>query len=573
MQYIHGDQCINSLLSMKMNNQTQSNDILQLFKYDNNHLMSKFITYEGTCSISTMVFFHKIDNSNNIMQPRVNHHSINHQSKNFIFMKQAFNENSFFDSSLFHFVVYIVEDLSNQHLLDYSGDDKNRVLSFIDHVEADSTTADKSYTTKSVPKTMFHQLIDFIARVKHLNTCTIDGLFELDMQLFSFANALSDNAKSVFLNVRSEKSSSCYTCFFEENCNVTHSKGSPNDSKENEIINNGHRITETERSDANEFYNLFDRFRKHVQTQINFFIGSIEGIHRIYCINDPTIIRMNFVNAKENTSCYGSLQHRFLLSGCVIDENEDDEDNASYSSKVVEQLVDLRNMSKQYLFLKSFNIKSSSLDIISSLSDPEYCVNSLIKNYQGVTRRNEISFQKYIQTCLLIRIERFQKMMKEESKREATDDIDDKTLPNSNNEIIEVMLQMCNNNVQSFWKRMKVIDPKKFIMNQISMSRQSFMSNVGSKSLSDDVIRFRDMMGFRLNRSRTNVESHCVINALVAIIVGISLNQNAYTIFCDKIEYSRMMEKKRIQQSGNQFITKKDMPSNMRFFDFRFLGM
>ncbi len=539
-------------------------------------------SYEGVLHTSTMLLFHKVNENNELIQPRINHHLINHHSENFQDMRSMFHQDVFKDRSDFHFCILGYETLNqtSQH----STNDKNLHSSNLmrpldsnqESEEIDSS--DRLYMTKPFPTSVFtNKLLPFLSSLDGLNMFSLEGMKYLDKKLSS----LGSSSEEYSLLLHGPQGS--YNSFFDQNNDLS---GSSN--MNSELV-----------------YQTFCSFRKHVQSYISFAMGTVEGIHRMYCLNEKEVIKTAHSHCNMgDTVSYSNSFHSCVISNLQVlektsecdatsteiegqhnagDDKDASTDDASNNDVLEESYRELRLVSKTYYIDKERNMKSSAFDTIMSLADSEHCEYNILRLLNKEDNSKVASFCKYFRSKLVPPSNRFRQSIQREAKGENGH-------PNIANEFIRELFHQCNKTSTSddFWKKIEPQDNE--IMSDIlDISKISFASNrynttknTTEKVKSWPILKcFKEVFKVRTNAGNWMRVNHTILVAMQFVSTILSLHLKSFTVYKEKLEEDmhlrKQLSEKEMIQSSEQvdglIMTNFTFGSNpvQRHFDFRFL--
>lgn len=514
--------------------------------------------------IYPFILFHRRNDSKSIIQPDVNHHTINHQSIKFRRMYDSFLDGSFNESSQYHFSLHCV---SKSNRKDNFATVERQMISFD---ENNTSRENEFYITQPLP---FQICVDYLipffqdigTRVQPLK---LSEMAIIDWKLYQLAISSKESPEEAVKVLFTHPSSvNVYECYFQSNvlkqqdttpCDYQQFKGR---RRENISIN--------EQIPVDEYVSIFNEFQHHIQSQINFCVATVEGIHRLYCLSQNKILKSSISAYESKTNIYTNKKHPCIVS-ILKDEYNNEWTTTSHLLVENECLVDglyhLRQISKSYMFHKNSNMKTSEIDVLSLLIHPDYCYYNMIMDSPNTKKH----FQNFLFSNLLTSIIEFQKSMKEDCL-EGCDSNNGIIIPNINNQVIrDVYFLNKNNDMNSFWKRMDYTITKTYTTPYIYRLHKLSFECFGRWCDSKRKSLFREVFSFRQNQTRfaRKEEEHFTIYALSCAIVCLSIDTSTYKSYQNKITFIKNRNHDYFKNGSSN----RDDTKYLRNFDSKFIG-
>ena len=554
-------------------------------------------SYAGGLHSSILLLFHKVNHNNELIQPKINHHLINHHSDNFKHIRSMIHQNVFRDTSSFHFCILghkTINPTREQNMKDL-----NRHFRHLMH-PLDSTQSSNEidslshqYTTTMIPLEVFqNEVLPFLSSLDGYNMFTFRGMKYLDEKL----SVLSKMAMETVAT--SKKGSSSKPSLFS--CEYNPFFDPPNN---NDISDS------TASLNSEIFYSTFCNFRHHVQRHLSFSIGTVEGIHRMFSLNDKeTIIMANAKQHGGDTASYCNSFHLCILSNLQASQNTNNteatlteiegqngmEENSTSTEKASDMEVlertfrQLRAISKSYLLDKEKNVKSSAFDTIMSLIDSEHCEYNIFRLLDREKNSNKDTFWKFFESKMNPLANHFRKSIEMETKSVNSFEGEKDGFPNITNEFIRELFDQCNitDTCSDFLKKIKPTDDQ-IMSDVLDVSKISFACNKYNASKRNNkgieitangklpILKcFKEVFNVRTNAGNWMRNNHTILIAMQFVSAILSLHKNSYRSYNEKLQEAMHLRKQLSQQDNGNVIARDvsmDPKPIQRHFDFRFL--
>ena len=539
-------------------------------------------TYQLLINPTVALFFHQHKRTNNeldnpathnvtttILQPQVNHHSINFSNPNFREMKNSIRSGQFIDSSPFHYTLYKVKELTEEEC--NHGNDYNCSLSLvsIDHsVYGYKKHIIDVYNSEEIQTI----LIPFFHTVCALNLLQYESLLKMDNILYNLSIVTKNKGLSGFFlgddmddeNNTGDSVSDHYIKFFQENT----------------------------KNNVQNHLDLLRSFQFHVLRLTKFRFGTLEGIHRLYCLNDLESMKYAIQMTHKNEECYNVTE-----KNCYVTGFRDIPIDSDVSLQIEKQLLEMRQFSKQTMISKSKNIKVSSLDVFESFCKDHYSglpvkewmfsLNDEDDKKKKVSSNIKHYFERYILQMTHLFVNTLKKDTQSGCQGEniIESDSDNETqhnlIANFTNPVVMIAYQDQIINADTigkckwtqFWEKFPSCNVHNWRLKSKGMTNLAFGSQTRNKDSSlfakDFLLLFYPSQTLMFIDSRKEDKDcqHVVIYAMTSIIFAVNTNSGMRHLLMEKIQESRVME--RMIEEDNS----KQLGRNRLLIDCHFIGM
>ena len=528
-------------------------------------IYDKFVYLELSTHPSFFLFFHekltRTSSTNRrdnepptvqtmIMQPNVNHHSVNHFSQNFNRIYEAIKSNSFDDTSHFHLLIYKIQYIQTENQETIA---RSCLLSSLDstitnynptYTSDNDTTSETPIFDRFNPKFVKKYLLPFIDRLTRLNLFHLEDMKQLDDDLFMFQQLLLKRgipSDSFF------HSSQTYERFFDDGFN-----------------------------DENiDTHSTFTLFNKHVHKLCCIRIATIEGMHRIYTIAsyfygkdfDNKFLENDYINSTKD-NC------RFSWT-CDTPSNQVD------SIKVEKELSWLRTFSSSYINNKESYMNTTSIDVLEMMTLPEFCSRKDIFFDRIVKEDKKHSDKRhsfFISTVVPLMNGFINYFIDEAKTNLSNDDSLRLTEPSKKNDIISFSYDLdAKKDPERFWSRLENLrtdnDEGSQYFTKYSMCTLNFAIHNSSTRIKESSLHFIHIFNLKeATRGRVATTYNYIIVCLRSILIAMNIDKFCLSKVEKKIKWTKIIqgiEWKETKESS----TKEKIPIHRkRFIDHKFLG-
>ncbi len=487
---------------------------------------------------STVFYFfhHRSDADNKICQPPFNHHCINHGSNEFQKMFDDIQDDSFDDITWFHFAAYKVKETNSTEI------SQSRWITSIENDFSNSS----HYSAYALNEEVFKKvLIPLVSYMSSNNIMMTENMKIVD----KYFNTLSSDNKDGISDEVFFRGSGSYVPFFEDDKDKPKSRL---ESKEKET---------------------FFEFLKHVHSYMSLRLGTIEGIHRLFCVS---FYFDHFLNQNDLQSSPSYIRD---LHRCKITNLKQSLSEQEWN----DQIEELRDYSLKYERNKSSNIKRSTVDMFVTLERKFVVRNQdFFPIYRKSNRRlQDIYFLKRIYPMIRNFIEYLTKEAHGYKKK-----IDEETLHNTipfkNNEVIEACMegydfQKKSSALKLFWKKLKYdLSLRQIAASSFNIRTVRFANHFHNHITPTDSKTFINLFHIQETQSRSYLKQHYVVHCLRNLLIILRMCQYTRYTFLSKLNEIRQCENDEFYEkqlkSANLKSDKEEDSSPTRALDFRLIG-
>ena len=478
-------------------------------------------------NLSLILLFHERSNDEQrILQPPINHRSINHASLEFRSFFNQMKKGNFRDQSTFHFLAYRLNNLTLAHSKQMLVEERRIVA-----IDGETYTTKKKNVSKTSTTFFFGErlsnefflryLVPFIHNISSLDLFKKDDMIKMD-RIFSL-----DRSVMVYQ----------YKRFF---------------------VNDKLSAAQQEASSQSLFRDFCTHFRKHSVIRL----GTIEGIHRLYSVFQ--------ISSQENIN--ENDQYIRGMHKCIITNLKDYSGDEGWKA----QIHALRRYSKIYERQKSQIVTTSFIEIIDHMC----------RSFRDL--RNDIYRQRsakenlleYFGNIIYPICQQLQRYIKEEAEAKITDrshGFQNISFESMNPIVLEIW-KSCplRNRNEKFWKwidfdpisDMKSRRPTSINIKTIRFHYRSTLEGAVEHQ------RFRELFGIYKSSTDSNTKQSYVIHTFRNFLICINISYITYASFINKITDIRKTNERRFHEEQNDERDDKE-PNNkisLRTMDHKLLS-
>ena len=478
-------------------------------------------------NISFILLFHEMSNDQrSIIQPLFNHHNINHRSPQFQSFFEDIKKGTFRDKSIFHFIAYLVHPITINH----------------------TTTTIREHR-------LMYPIDGDIATPKRLHVSE-------SLSTFCVADSISDEYFQGHL-VPFILACSCLDLFKKEDMVKLDDKLSITNSsivwEYDRFFVDGKLSKMQEQLPTQQ---LYQEFGKHLRKHSVIRIGTLEGIHRLFCIY--YLVRHLKYDVSELQNEYIRGTHICFITNMKRYNTEEDFNT---------QIEDIQKHSMSYVKKKSNIVGSSSIDTIFNLCSKFHDTqNDII--YPLVQSKTNISRVHYFNNIAYPLIGKFRDFLYHEAKQ----NIVNPTHFFSQMESVSIhpvirecwlSCPMVEDRDKVFWDFLK-FDPITS-MNEKRASSVNIKTNkfyfYGRTNISMEQEAFIKFFGIVRNK-KPKMDQSYVIHSMRNFLISINISSFSYYSLMDKISEIQQVGGVSFDISQNNLDDRKtSFKTHLRFMD------